>query len=190
MKTNVRRILYKCLVMILGLLVVSSASARSLGGDFELEDTAGHSVRLSMFHGKVVLLAFGFTHCPDICPTTLLQFAQLSSALGSNSDRVQAIFISVDPARDTPEVLTNYVGAFNRKILPLTGTRAELMKVAKQYGTYFRYVNTGGSLGYSVDHSGNTYVIDAQGKLSAIYPFGTPLEEIERYVEALLQHSR
>ena len=190
MKIDVHRILYKCLLIILGFLMVSSAFARPLGGNFELKDTTGHTVSLSLFYGKVVVLAFGFTHCPDICPTTLLQFTQLLSALGSDSDRIQAIFISVDPARDTPEILTQYVDAFNRKILPLTGTKDELKKVAKQYGTYFSYVRNVGHPGYTVDHSGNTYVIDARGKLSAIYPFGTPLDEIERYVKTLLQNSR
>ena len=179
--------LLKCLLVIFGFFVVSNVFARPLGGDFKLEDPAGHPVRLSEFHGKVVLLAFGYTHCPDICPTELLQFAQLLRELGTDSDRVQPIFISVDPVRDTPEVLIQYVNSFSRKIIPLTGTQSDLMKVARQYGTYFRYVKAGaGSSGYTVDHSGNTYVIDARGKLGAIYPFGTPLEEIERSVRSLL----
>lgn len=173
-------------VLVVGFLVVSSALARSPGGDFELKDPAGRSVRLSEFQGKVVLLSFGYTHCPDICPTELLQFAQLLKNLGSDSERVQPIFIAVDPARDTPEVLTQYVGGFSRKILPLTGTKAELMKVAHQYGTYFRYVNASRGLGYTVDHSGNTYVIDTRGKLSAVFPFGTPLRELEYSVRSLL----
>lgn len=178
--------LLKCWVLIAGLLVVSSALARSPGGDFELKDPAGRSVRLSEFQGKVVLLSFGFTYCPDVCPTELLKFAQLLSNLGPDSERVQLIFISVDPARDTPDVLTKYVGAFSRKILPLTGTRTELKKVAKQYGVYFRYVSTGRNSGYTVDHSANTYVIDVRGRLEGVYPFGTPPEEIERSVRALL----
>lgn len=173
--------------VIVGLLVVSSAWARSPGGDFELKDPTGRAVRLSHFQGKVVLLAFGFTHCPDVCPTELLQFTQLLSNLGPDSERVQPLFVSVDPARDTPEVLTQYVGAFSRKILPLTGTRAELRKIARQYGTYFRYINTsGGGAGYTVDHTGNTYVIDTRGKLNAVYPFGTPLKELELSVRSLL----
>lgn len=183
---DIRCNLFQHWILAFGLLVVSSALAVSPGGDFELKDPAGRSVRLSEFRGKVVLLSFGFTHCPDICPTELLQFAQLMSNLGPDSARVQPIFISVDPARDTPEVLSKYVGAFSPKILPLTGTRAELMKVTQLYGTYFKYVKTGGGLGYTVDHSGNTYVIDARGKLEAVYPFGTPLEEIEHSVRTLL----
>lgn len=171
--------------VIAGLLVVANAWARPPGGDFELKDPAGRIVRLSGFQGQVVVLAFGFTHCPDICPTELLQFAQLLSDLGPDSEYVQPLFISVDPARDTPEVLTKYIGAFNPKILPLTGTRTELSKVARQYGTYFRYVKSP-SGGYTVDHTGNTYVIDTRGKLNAVFPFGAPLKELERAVRSLL----
>lgn len=173
--------------VIFSFFVISSAFARPLGGDFKLEDPAGRTVQLSEFRGKVVVLAFGYTHCPDVCPTELLQFAQLLRELGADSGHVQAIFISVDPARDTPEVLTRYVNAFSREILPLTGTQTELKKVARQYGTYFRYVKAGaGSSGYAVDHSGNTYVIDTRGQLGAIYPFGAPLEEIVNAVRSRL----
>jgi len=111
------------------------ASPATLGGDFTLRTTKNQEVSLSSFEGKVVLLYFGFTHCPDMCPTELLQFKQVLAMLPADQRaRVQPVFISVDPKRDTAEVLDPYVGFFDKGILALTGSEAELHKVAGQFG--------------------------------------------------------
>lgn len=161
------------------------AGPQPLGGDFTLRTTKNVEVSLSSFKGKAVLLYFGFTYCPDMCPTELLQFKQLLSLLpDDNRALVQPIFISVDPKRDTADVLDPYVGFFDKRILALTGTEQELHKVAGQYGAHFRYVPTGSS--YTVDHTVNTFLIDTHGKLVRIIPYGTPTQDVLKLVTALL----
>jgi len=164
------------------------ASPATLGGDFTLRTTKNQKVSLSSFEGKVVLLYFGFTHCPDMCPTELLQFKQVLAMLPADQRaRVQPVFISVDPKRDTAEVLDPYVGFFDKRILALTGSEAELHKVAGQFGAHFRYVPTGSS--YTVDHTVNMFLINPRGKLVRIIPYGTPTEDVLKQVTALLPDS-
>jgi protein SCO1 len=161
------------------------AGPQTLGGDFTLRTTKNTEVSLSSFEGKVVLLYFGFTYCPDMCPTELLQFKQLLAMLPADKRaQLQPIFISVDPKRDTAEVLDPYVGFFDKRILALTGSEAELHKVAGQYGAHFRYVPTGSS--YTVDHTVNTFLINPQGKLVRIIPYGTPTQDVLKQITALL----
>lgn len=161
------------------------AGSHTLGGDFTLRTTQNKEVSLSSFKGKAVLLYFGFTYCPDMCPTELLQFKQLLAMLPADKrSLVQPIFISVDPKRDTADVLEPYVGFFDKGILALTGSEQELHKVAGQYGAHFRYVPTGSS--YTVDHTVNIFLIDTQGKLVRIIPYGTPTQDVLKLVTALL----
>ena len=163
----------------------SWADSPGLGGDFTLRNTQNDEVSLSAFKGKVVLLYFGFTHCPEMCPAALLQFKQLISMLPANKrDHFQPIFISVDPKRDTAEVLDRYVSFFDKKIIALSGNEQELHQIAKRYGANFRYVPTGAS--YTVDHTVNTFLINAQGKLVRIFPSGTPTSELLKQVTALI----
>lgn len=176
------RLLLACLI--LGLVASSWANTR-LGGDFTLYTSKGEPVSLSSLRGKVVLLYFGFTYCPEMCPTELLQFQRLLAKLApSQRQRVQPIFVSVDPKRDTPDVLEPYVKHFGDGILALTGTEPQLRRVAEQYGATFRYVPTGS--GYTVDHTVNTYIIDTQGRLVRVLPYGTPHSELLDYVSRLL----
>jgi protein SCO1/2 len=155
------------------------------GGDFTLHTPQGKAVSLASLQGRVVLLYFGFTYCPEMCPTELLQFQRLLSLLPADQRAlVQPIFVSVDPKRDTPDVLVPYIGHFGKEILALTGSEPELRKVADQYGAQFRYVPTGSS--YTVDHTVNTYLIDRTGKLVQIIPYGTPTKEILKLVSRLL----
>jgi cytochrome oxidase Cu insertion factor (SCO1/SenC/PrrC family) len=164
---------------------MSWAGTQPLGGDFTLNTTKNIDVSLSSFKGKVVLLYFGFTHCPDMCPTELLQFKQVLEMLPADKRAlVQPIFISVDPKRDTAEVLDPYVGFFDKRILALTGSEEELRKVASQYGAQFRYVPTGST--YTVDHTVNMFLINPQGKLVRIIPYGTPTQNVLQLVTALL----
>lgn len=175
-----------CIVWLISLYILPAlADSHVLGGDFSLSTTKGTEVSLNSFRGKVVLLYFGFTYCPEMCPTELLQFKQLMSTLPADKrDLVQPIFISVDPKRDTPEVLDPYVGFFSKEILALTGNEKQLRRVADQYGAQFRYVPTGSS--YTVDHTVNTFLIDTNGKLVKVIPYGTPTTEMMKHVIALL----
>ncbi len=165
----------------------SRQDARGLGGEFELVDTDGRAFKLSSLRGKIVLIYFGYTGCPDACPTDLLLFRDLLERLGSRKHSVQPIFISVDPARDTPKNLAAYTIAFSPAIRALTGSERKLRQVAKAYGSYINYVGrTPGSTTYTVDHSLNIYVVNGGGKLVSVIPFGTPLDEVVRRIEGML----
>ncbi|KAB2321248.1 SCO family protein [Betaproteobacteria bacterium SCN1] len=175
-------------ILLAGLILSLSAmagAAKTPGGDFTLHSIKGEPVSLSSMQGKVVLLYFGFTFCPEMCPTELLQFKQVLDALPADKrQRVQPIFISVDPRRDTPDVLGPYISNFSEQILALTGSENELRTVADQYGVQFRYVPNGST--YTVDHTASVYVIDSHGKLVRILPYGTPVSELMRQVSSLL----
>jgi protein SCO1/2 len=133
------------------------------GQSLELTDHTGKPRRLEDWRGKVVVLFFGFTHCPDICPTTLADIAAAVRSLGPDSQKVQVLMVSVDPERDTPESLAKYVTAFDPRFLGLRGDLDATKKVANEFKIYFAKRKTGAS--YSVDHSAQSYVIDAQGRL-------------------------
>ena len=133
------------------------------GKSLELTDHMGRPRKLEDFRGKAVVVFFGFTHCPDICPTTLADLSGAIKQLGSDAERVQVLFVTVDPERDTPDALAKYVGAFDPRFLGLYGDMAATQRVAKEFKIYFEKRKTGNS--YSVDHSGQSYVIDPQGRL-------------------------
>lgn len=172
-------------MLCLGLFGATSSTGATLGGDFTLQTTRGENISLSSFRGKVVMLYFGFTYCPEMCPAELLQFQKVLSRLPPEKRyQVQPIFVTVDPERDTAEVLDPYVRNFGTEILALTGNETELHKITQQYGAQFRYVPSGSS--YTVDHTVNTYLVDPKGKLARIVPYGTPTEEMLKQVRALL----
>jgi len=162
-----------------------------MGGDFTLQSAQG-PVSLSDFRGQVVLLYFGYTSCPDICPTSL---GALSAALKQLSPeelaRVQPIFISVDPERDTPEKMVDYVHYFHPKMIGVTGSLPELRRLAERYGAYFRKAGVeDSSLGYAVDHSSVIYVVDENGVLvDMIQHSGSPKTILQRLRRALAQAS-
>ena len=129
------------------------------GKALDLPDTSGRVRRLEEFRGKAVVLFFGFTHCPDVCPTTLADIARITKGM----ERVQPIFVSVDPERDTPQQLEKYVKAFDPRIIALRGDLPATQRLAKDFKIYFEKRKTGDT--YSIDHSSQTYVIDPQGRL-------------------------
>ncbi len=133
------------------------------GKSLDLTDHHGRARRLEDFRGKAVVVFFGFTHCPDICPTTLADLSAVMKQLGSDAQRVQVLFVTVDPERDTREVLAKYVSAFDPRFLGMSGDAAATQRAAREFKVYFEKRKTGDS--YSVDHSGQTYVIDPQGRL-------------------------
>lgn len=128
----------------------------------------GHDGRprtLADFRGKVVVLFFGFTHCPDVCPATLAQAAQALAALGKDAERVQVLFVTVDPERDTPQVLARYVPAFHPSFLGLTGDPAAVRKAATEFKIFYDKRPGQHPGEYTLDHSAQTYVLDAAGRL-------------------------
>ncbi len=153
-------------------------SGRGIGGEFTLTDARGKRVRLADFRGRLVLLYFGFTTCPDVCPTDLYEIAQAIRALGTDGDGVQPIFITLDPQRDTREVIGAYVASFHPRFVALTGTPSRVGAVAKAYRVFFEKVPVPGSSTYTIDHAAFTYLIDAKGKYLGIFPPGTPSERI------------
>jgi protein SCO1/2 len=139
------------------------------GADFgrELALTAhdGKPRTLADFRGRLVVLFFGYTHCPDICPTTLADTAAVLKTLGKDAARVQVLFVTVDPERDTPEVLAKYVPAFDAGFLGLSGDAAATQRAAKEFKIFYEKRPGGASGAYTVDHSAQSYVFDAQGRL-------------------------
>ena len=133
------------------------------GRSLELTDHTGRARRLEDFRGKAVVVFFGFTQCPDVCPTTLAQASAALKKLGADAERVQVLFVTVDPERDTPKVLAQYVTAFDPSFLGLYGDAAATQRAAKEFKVYYEKRKQGDS--YTVDHSAQTYVIDPRGRL-------------------------
>lgn len=140
------------------------------GAPFTLISQAGE-VSLSDFEGQLALLYFGYTWCPDICPTSMLFMAKAINQLPENlQNQLQPIFISVDPQRDTPDRLADYVDFFEAGILGLTGEEAYLAELTKQYGAFYRYVEIDSAMGYAVDHTSDFYLVNPSGQLLATLP--------------------
>jgi protein SCO1/2 len=145
--------------------LTQGGTASLVGGPFTLENGNGQQVTDRDFRGKYMLVYFGYTFCPDVCPTTLSEVADAMDKLGPKADRVQPIFITVDPKRDTPEVVKQYVAAFSPRLIGLTGTPEQIATVAKEYRVYYADHQTEpGSKDYSVDHSSVLYLMGPDGK--------------------------
>lgn len=161
------------------------------GADFGRElALTGHDGKprtLADFRGKVVILFFGFTHCPDICPTTLADAAAALKKLGSDAARVQVLFVTVDPERDTPEVLAKYVPAFDPGFLGLTGDAAATQRAAKEFKIFYEKRPGGAPGAYTVDHSGQSYVLDAQGRLRLFVRHDRIAQDLAEDLRALLR---
>ncbi|MFA7668311.1 MAG: SCO family protein [Burkholderiaceae bacterium] len=138
-------------------------SEASFGDGFQLKDPDGNVRSLADFQGKVVMMFFGFTQCPDVCPTALVKAAEVKSLLGEDGDKPQVLFITVDPERDTPDVLREYAQAFDPSFIGLYGSAEETAAVAKAYRVYYAKVPTGSS--YTMEHTALTYVFDRNGTL-------------------------
>ncbi|MBX3519608.1 MAG: SCO family protein [Xanthobacteraceae bacterium] len=138
----------------------------SVGGPFQLVDQNGKTVTDADFRGKPFLVFFGFTHCPDICPTTLFEVSEVFNRLGADAEKVSAIFITVDPERDTPEKLKLYLSSFHPRIFGLSGTNEQIEAVKKAYYVYAKRVPLEGG-GYTMDHTAIVYLMDKNGKFIA-----------------------
>jgi protein SCO1/2 len=138
---------------------------KQFGSDFSLPDTTGKTRTLADFKGKAVVLFFGYTHCPDVCPTTLAELSQALQQLGDKSKDVQVLMVTVDPARDTPDLLGQYVKAFNPSYIALRPDDAQLQKVAKDFRVYYAKAAGKTPADYTMDHTAASYVFDKDGKL-------------------------
>lgn len=155
--------------------------------DFSLADQTGAPFHLSDLRGRVALVFFGFTHCPDVCPTTLAEFKRVKAQLGSRASDVAFVFVSVDGARDTPERLAEYIGAFDPGFIGLTGDDDALRPVAREFGVYYQAVKPEGSeIDYMVDHTASSFALDREGRLAVVFSYGTPPEAIVRRLRDLL----
>lgn len=157
------------------------------GKDFRLSDPTGKPRTLADFQGKAVLMFFGFTHCPDVCPTTLADAAKVVKSLGPRGDRVQVLFVTLDPKRDTPKVLAEYVPAFHPSFLGLYGDEATTRKTAKDFRVFFEQRPGSTPDNYSIDHTAGTLVFDPQGRLRLFVNNGMAPDKIAADISKLLK---
>ena len=156
--------------------------------DFQLTRAGGNTFQLSEARGKVVALFFGYTSCPDVCPTTLAELRQALEKVGAEADQVQVLFVTVDPERDTPERVQEYVDHFNSNFIGLSGSESELAPVWNNYGVFRQVADGSSAAGYLVDHTARITLIDQQGNLRVSYPFDTPVEDIVHDLKLLLEN--
>lgn len=157
--------------------------------DIALPDHNGQQRSLKDFRGKVVVVFFGYTQCPDVCPTTMQEMAEVKKLLGPDGDRLQSIFVTVDPERDTPEMLKAYMGNFDPTFLALRGTPEQTTAVAKDFKIYFKKVDGQTPTSYTMDHSAGSYIYDTQGRLRVYYRYGSGVEALAADVRTLLKEA-
>lgn len=155
--------------------------------EIELTKADGELFRMSDQRGKIVLLFFGYTSCPDVCPTTLAEMTQVMNELGDASQNVQVVFVSVDPRRDTPEKVQEYASRFNPTFIGLSGSQEELEPIWQGYSIFRAEVNSDSAMGVIIDHTARLNLIDADGNLRLSYAYGTPVADIVHDIELLLR---
>lgn len=149
-----------------------------IGGPFTLVDHEGETVTQRNFRGTHMLVFFGFTHCPDVCPTKLSHIASVMDRLGPLAEEVTPVFISVDPERDTPERMADYVSNFDADIVGLTGTPEQVKRAAKAFRVYYAKVEMDSATGYLMDHSAFTYLMDENGDYVTHFAYGDSVENM------------
>lgn len=158
-----------------------------IGGDFTLTDHDGRRFQLSSLRGNAVLIFFGYTSCPDACPTTLSKLSAVYRQLGTEAKRTKTLYISVDPERDTPPVMKADLGAFQLDALGLTGTKAEIDRVVAQYGAEYKIIPTPTSaMKYTVAHTTTVYVLDTSGRVRLEFPYEATVDQITNGVRTVL----
>jgi len=165
-----------------GIDITGAEYARGLS----LPDQNGQPRTLADFKGKVIVVFFGYTQCPDVCPTTMVELAQVKKALGQDGDRVQGVFVSIDPERDTPEILKAYMASFDPSFIALRGTPEQAQAAAKEFKVFFAKVpgKTEGS--YTMDHTAGSYLFDATGKVRLFERYGGGADALTADIKALL----
>ena len=166
-----------------------------LGGDFTLTNQNGVPAHASDYAGHITLVFFGFTHCPDICPVTVSTLSKTMELLGANADQVTPLFITIDPDRDTPAVLKEFLQAFDKRIVGLTGNAEQVKQVADSYKVYYTKAQSEQAKNplvikepdYTLDHSGYVYMMGKDGKFLRIFPYNVPEQELAHAVETALR---
>ena len=166
-----------------GIDLTGAEYARTLN----LTDQDGRARSLADFKGKVVVLFFGYAQCPDVCPTTMTEMAQVKQQLGSDGDKLQVLFVTVDPERDTPDVMKAYMGAFDPSFVALIPTPEQLPPLAKDYKVYYKKVEGKTPTSYSMDHSAASFVYDPQGRLRLYARYGAGVPAMVSDIKALLK---
>jgi protein SCO1/2 len=156
---------------------------------FELTDHNGQVRRLSDFAGKIVVVFFGYTQCPDFCPTTMTELLEVKRALGQDGERLQVLFVTVDPARDTPEVLKAYVTNFDPTFLGAYTTPEKLAALAKDFKAYYKKVEGPTPTSYTMDHSAGSYIFDTQGQLRLFTRYGSGAAALSQDIAQLLKQA-
>ena len=155
--------------------------------DFTLADGLGGNFQLSEQRGKLVLIFFGYTACPDVCPTALSEMKLVQKRLGSLAENVRFVFITVDPERDTPELVAKYAASFSPSFVGLSGSEEDLQPVWQKYGVYREKRTTTSATGYLMDHSAFVYVIDRNGNMRETFSFSTPVDDMVDDVRYLIK---
>ncbi len=156
---------------------------------FALTDHHGQLRTLKDFQGKIVMMFFGYTQCPDVCPTSMAEMAQIRQLLGKDGDRIQCLFVTVDPERDTPEMLKEYMAAFDPTFLALVPKPEQLAALAKDYKVYYKKVEGPTPTSYTMDHTAGSYVYDTSGKLRLFTRYGTKPDLTAADIRQLLAQS-
>jgi protein SCO1/2 len=154
--------------------------------DFALTDTGGARRSLADYRGKVVVMFFGYTHCPDVCPTTLAQLAQARHLLRADAGRVQVLFVTLDPQRDTPQLLARYVPAFDPSFVGLTGNQQQIETAAREFKVFFQKVPGPTTDSYTLDHSSGSFVFDPQGHVRLYVRDGSGVDQTAADLKRLL----
>ncbi|MCE9648239.1 MAG: SCO family protein [Parvibaculum sp.] len=166
---------------------VQGSGRALIGGPFTLTDQSGKTVTDADFKGKYMLVYFGFTFCPDVCPTELQVMAGAMEKLGDKAEKVQPVFVTVDPERDTPEALAKYVKQFDPRLIGLTGTPAQIAQVAKEYRVFYEKVkDDDGSGDYTMDHSSVVYLMGPDGGFLSFFPPATSPDQMAEKIASFL----
>ncbi|WP_447980945.1 MULTISPECIES: SCO family protein [Pseudomonadota] len=186
-----------CTLMLLGLSACNRSETSEFhsidvtGADYartwSMPDAYGQQRSLDEFKGQVVYIFFGYTQCPDVCPTTMAEIASVKKNLGTDSRKFQVIFVTVDPERDTPEILRAYVGAFDENAIALVGNSEQLDKMAREFKVVYQKVPGQSEGTYTMDHSAGGYIYDTQGKLRLYSKYGMPVADLTADIVKLLQ---
>lgn len=156
--------------------------------DFQLTDHNGQPRSLKDFRGKLVVVFFGYVQCPDVCPTTMAELAEAKKLMGPDGNKVQGIFVTVDPERDTPDVLKAYMANFDPSFLALRGTPEQLAATAKEFKVYYKKAPGATPTSYTMDHSAASYVYDTQGRLRLYTRYGSGAQALASDLQLLLKH--
>lgn len=177
--------------------LASTPGQAQIGGDFTLTDQSGKIVHAADFKGKVMLVFFGFTQCPDICPVTVATLSKTMSLLGDKADQVAPLFISVDPLHDTPAILKDFLSNFDHRMVGLTGTPEQIEQVAEAYKVYYSKPDVPADAKpddnkgeYAIDHSAFIYMMGKDGKYVRIFPYNATEQEMTQAVEHYLNNAK